>query len=139
MHKFLENYKPSYGAFSSALGAETSDKVEPATFVDMENYDVVVAYAQASGVASGSVITLTILEATASGGGGSATTTKTDTFTSTATSDIDVLQAEIRAEELSSGYKYVGFRIATSNGSGTEQVSGIMVQGRARYGQATLP
>lgn len=138
MHKFLENFKPSYGVFSSALGAETNDKVE-SSFVDMKYYDGVVAYVQASGVASAKVITLTILEGKSTAGSSSATTSKTDTFTSTATSDTDLLQAEIRAEELSSGYRYVGIRVATNQTDGTEKVAGVLVQGRARYGQASLP
>ena len=137
MHTFAQNYRPSYGAFSSALGGETSDKIETATFANAENYDLIIALAHASGVASDSVVTLTILEATTSAGAGSATTSKTDTFTSTNTTDTDLLQAEIRAEELSSGYQYVGARLATSNGSGTEKVGVILVQGRARYPQSS--
>ncbi|KPJ63786.1 hypothetical protein AMJ44_13995 [candidate division WOR-1 bacterium DG_54_3] len=141
MHKFLENYKPSYGVFSSALGGETSDKVETAAFVDMRYYDGVAAYVHASGLASGSVITLTLLEGTSNAGASSATLTgKTDTFTATATTQKDVLQAEVRAEELSSGYRYVGFRLATNNsGAATEKVGGILLQGRARYGSSSLP
>jgi len=134
-----ENYRPSYGAFSSALGAETSDKIETAAFANMENYDVVWALAHASGVASDSVITLTILEATSAAGAGSATTSQTDTFTSTNTTDTDLLQAEIRGEQLSSGFSFAGARLETDNASGTEKVGVILVQGRARYGQSSLP
>jgi len=133
-----ENLRPSYGAWSSALGGETSDKIETAVFADMRYYDVIAAYAMASGVASGSVITLTILEGTSTAGAGSATTSQTDTFTSTNTTDTDLLQAEIRAEQLSSGYRYVGARLATSNGSGTEKVALVLVQGRPRYAQSSL-
>ena len=142
MHKFLENYKPGYGVFSSALGAETNDKVETAAFVDMRYYDGVVAYAHASGLAAGSVITLSLLEATSAAGASSATISgKTDTFTATGTTHTDVLQAEVRAEGLSSGYRYVGFRLATNNSAGgaVEKVGGILLQGRARYGSSSLP
>lgn len=138
MHTFKENLKPSYGAYSTNLGAETSDKVESAVFVEMESYDSVWLIAQAIGAASGEVISLIALEATAANGGGSATTSKTDTFTSTDATDTDVLQVEIKAAELSSGYKYVGLRITTSAASGTPVVSGMIVQGNPRYAQATL-
>lgn len=139
MHKFSENLKPTYGGFSSALGGEGSDKIEAGTFVHMDLYDKAIVYAQASGVASGQVVTLTILEATASNGGGSATTAYTDTFTATATNHTDVLQAEIKADQLSAGYDWVGYRLATGNASGTEKVSAIIIQGNPRYGQNVLP
>ena len=138
MHKFSENFKPIYGVFSSDLGAETSDKVESSLFIDASRYQNVVAYVGASGVVSGQVVTLTLLEATATDGSGSATTTKTDTFTATATTQTDVLQAEIKAEELSSGYRYVGIRVATSDADGTDKVYGVLVGGQPRYAQNTL-
>ena len=139
MHKFLENLKPTYGVFSSALGGESSDKVESALFVDMKNYNNVVLYGMASEVASDAVISLIALEATDTDGGGSATTSKTDVFTATATDHTDVLQVEIKAEELSAGYRFVGIRMTTGDASGTETVSGIIVQGAPRYAQASLP
>ena len=138
MHKFLENLKPAYGVFSSALGGETSDLVESSLFVDMANYDIVVAYGMASGVATGVVISLVLLEATDTAGSGSATTSKTDVFTATATNHTDVLQAEIKAEELSAGYRFVGMRM-TTDGDATEKVCGLIVQGAPRYAQASLP
>jgi len=142
MHKALENLKPSYGGFSSALGGETTiaDTIQSATYVDMRYYDLAVAYGQASGVAAGSVITLQLYEGTSTAGAGSATLSgKTDTFTSTNTTDTDVLQAEVRGQELSAGYRYVGARLSTSNASGTEKVSLILLQGRPRFAQNTLP
>jgi len=139
LHKALNNLKPSYGGFSNTLGAETNDKIETATFVDMRDYDLVIAYAQASNVNSDGVVTLTLLQATSTAGAGSATTTFTDTFTSTATTDTDVLQAEMRGEQLSSGYRYAGARLAVSSGGDAERVSLILVQGRPRYGQHSLP
>ena len=139
MHKFYENYLPGYGAYSTDLGAETSDKIETAVFMNMRYYDLGIAQAQVTNVASGSVITLTILEGTTSAGAGSATTSQTDTFTSTATSDTDVLKAEIRAEQLSANYTHFGARLATNNASGTEVASVILIAGRARYGSGTLP
>ena len=139
MHKFSENFLPGYGAFSSALGGETSDKVETAEFINMENYHNGWAIAQASGVGSGKILTLTILEATSSAGAGSATTSKTDTFTATATTQKDVLQAEIKADELSAGYTHFGARLATDNTTGTEKVSVILIAGSPRYAQNSLP
>ena len=142
MHKFKENYKPTYGDMSTALGAETSpaaDTIETDTYVDMRYYDALVVYGIASGVASDAVLTLTIQEATATDGSASATTTQTDTFTSTHVTDTDVMQAEIRGEQLSSGYRYAGAIIASDDNSCTGIVTMLMLQGRARYGQATLP
>jgi len=140
MHKFKENYKPAYGVFSSALGGETNDKVETATYVDMKYYDAVVVYVIATNVVNGQKITLQLLEATdSSGTNATAISGKTDTFTSTGTSAKDVLQAEVRAEELSSGYRYVGFRVSTDDADGQEYIAGILLQGRARYGSSSLP
>jgi len=139
MHKFKENYKPTYGDMSTALGAEGSDTIETDTYVDMRYYDALVVYGIASAVASDAVLTLTIWEGTDTTGAASATTTQTDTFTSTATTDTDVLQAEIRGEQLSSGFRYAGAKLASSDESCTGIVTLLMLQGRARYGQATLP
>ena len=139
MHMFKENFLPGYGNMSSALGAEASDKIETAVFMNMKYYDLGVALAEVTNVASGSVITLTILEGTTSAGASSATTSQTDTFTSTATTDTDVLQAQIRAEQLSANYTHFGARLATNNASGTEVASVILIAGRARYGSGTLP
>jgi hypothetical protein len=106
----------------------------------MDKYRNSWGLAGASGVASGSVVTLQLLEATASDGSGSATISgKTDTFTAGATSETDLLQAEVKAEELTSGYAWVGIRVSTNNESGTEQVFGVLVQGDARYPQNSLP
>lgn len=106
----------------------------------MRYYDVVVAYAHASGVASDSVLTLQLWEGTSTAGAGSQTISgNSDTFTSTNTTDTDILQAEARGEELSDNYGYVGARLSTDNASGTEKVGLILVQGRARYGQNVLP
>jgi len=142
IHKFTENVRSRYGAFSSALGGEGSDIVVSAEFVNMANYDLVVGVAHASGVASDAVITLAMWQATATDGSGSKTVTgATDTFTSTATSDTDVLVAQVRGEDLDvdSGFQYAGFKLSTGDGSGTEKVGGVLLQLRARYKQATLP
>ena len=139
MHKFLENLKPTYGVFSSALGGESGYKAESTLFVDMKNYNNAVLYGMASGASTGQVISLIALEATDTAGNGSATTSKTDVFTATATNHTDLLQVEIKAEELSAGYQFVGIRMTTDDTSGTEKVSGMIVQGAPRYAQAVLP
>lgn len=142
IHKFTDNIRSSYGVFSSALGGETSDVVETATYADMKNYDLVVGVCHASGVASGSVVTLKMYQATTSAGAASKTITgASDTFTSTNTTDTDVLVAQVRGEDLdvASGFRYVGFELSTGNASGTEKVGGVLLQARARYKQATLP
>ena len=142
MHKFKENYKPTYGDMSTALGAETSpaaDTIETDTYVDMRYYDALVVYGIASGVANGATLTLTIQEATATDGSASATTTQTDTFVSTNLTDTDVMQAEIRGEQLSSGFRYAGAIIASDDASCTGIVTMLMLQGRARFGSNSLP
>ena len=126
-------------AFSNALGGETSDKVETAEFLNMKYYHNGWALAHASGVASDGVLTLTILEATSSAGAGSQTTSQTDTFTSTNTTDTDILKAEIKADQLSSGFTHFGARLATDQTSGTEKVGVILIAGSPRFGQNTLP
>lgn len=143
IHKFTENVRSRYGAFSSALGAESTpdDTVVSAEFVNMANYDLVVALAHASGVAASASLTLVMWQATASDGSDSKTVTgATDTFVSTATSDTDVLVAQVRGEDLDvdSGFQYVGFKLETS-GNGTEKVGGVLLQLRPRYSQATMP
>lgn len=140
MHKLSENLRYTYGDQSTALGGESSDKIESGTFVNMENYHIGEVVAEVTNVASDSVVTLYLLEATASGGGGSATISgKSDTFTSTATSDTDVLRVEARSEELSDSFAFIGGRLSTDNASGTEVVAMWHVQAAPRYGQATLP
>ena len=140
MHKMSNNLRFTYGKQSTSLGGESSDKIESGTFVNMENYHNVEVVANVTGVASGSVVTLYLLEATASAGTGSATISGfSDTFTSTATSDTDVLRVEARAEQLSTGYTFVGGRLSTNSSSGTEPCDMFHVQANPRYGQATLP
>ena len=126
-------------AQSTALGGESSDTITTAAFINMENYHNIVVYGIASGVASDAVLTLTIWEATASAGTNSATTTKTDTFTSTNTTDTDVLQAEIKADELSSGFTHVGAKLVSDDGSCTGIVGLFLLAGSPRYAQNTLP
>jgi len=142
VHKYSEHYRTTWGGFSSALGGETSDKLTSAAFVGAENYDVVIEQAAYSGIASGSVVTLTLYQASTTAGAGSKTVTSASTsVTSTATTDTGVLTVQVRGAELDmgSGFKYVGAIASTNNASGTEQVQLWHVQGRARYPQAVLP
>jgi len=139
IHKFTEHVKATYGKASTALGGESDDLITSAAFVDMENYDLAVAVAHITNVASGKIITLRLWEATAAAGTGSQSLAITDTFTAEATSDTDVLVAQVRAAALTSGYQYVGFKLSTDNASGTEVVGGVILQLRSRYNQATLP
>ena len=143
IHKFTENVRSRYGAFSSDLGAETSpdDTVISAEYVNMANYDMVVGVAIASGVASGVIITLAMWQATASTGSGSKTVSgASDTFAAATETETDILVAQVRGEDLDvdNGFQYVGFKIST-DGNGTEKVAGVLHQLRARYKQASLP
>ncbi len=142
VHTFTSHVRPRFGCVSATLGGESSDTKTTAEFVDMKNYDLVVVQGVASGLASGSTITLRLWEATATDGSGSQSMTHTsasDTFLSTNTTDTDILVCQVRGEDLSSGFRYVGAKISTNNASGTEPVGVIINQMRSRYKQATLP
>jgi len=139
MHKINENFFLKFGEVTSALGGESSDTLTTLTFVNAENYDVIGVAAIASEVASDAVVTLKLYQATATNGGGSATITgASDTFTSTNATDVDVLFAQVRSADLTSGYQYVGAKLSTGDGSGTEEAAMIFICGKPRYGQATL-
>ncbi len=141
VHKYSEHYKTTYGGFSSALGGETSDTLTSATFVNAKNYDVVIAQGLYSGIASGSVVTMTIWQATSTAGASSKTVSSASTsVTATGTTDTGILTVQVRGAELDmgSGFIYVGAKLVTNNTSGTEKVGLWLVQGRARFPQATL-
>jgi hypothetical protein len=139
MHKLNENLFFKFGEITSALGGESSDVLTTATFVNMENYDVVGVYGIASEVGSGKIITLALYEATATAGTGSATISgASDTATSTNATDLLDVFAQVRASDLSAGYQYVGAKISTNQTDGTEEAAMFFILGKPRYGQATL-
>jgi len=142
VHKFIQHYRQIAGDMSEAMGAETTiaDAIATPTYANMANYDLVIGVAQVSDASSGATVTLQMYEATdATGGGAQAVTGATDTYTSAATSVVDVLVAQVRGEDLSAGFQYVGARITTDDADGTEVAAVLLMQGRARYKQATLP
>jgi len=144
IHTFTSHVRPRFGCVSAALGSETSiaDTKETAEYVDMRNYDLVVFQGIASAVKSGSTVTLKIYEATSTAGAGSQSMTHasaSDTMLSTNATDTDILVCQVRGEDLSSGYRYVGAQISTNDATGTEKVGVVINQMRARYKQATLP
>ena len=142
VHVFKQHYRSQYGDMTTALGGETSDVITTPVFVNGANYDLTRAVAQVSNVVSTHVITLLMYEATATDGSGSASLTHagaTDTYTSTQVTDVDVLEAQTRGEDLSSGYQYVGAKLSTDDADGNEVGSVFLVQGRARYKQDTMP
>lgn len=140
MHKISENFLPGYGAQSTNLGAESgpADTIETAAYINMKYYHNIVVYGIASNVASDAVLTLTIWEATASGGTNSQTTTKTDVFTSTNVTDTDILQAEIKADELSNGFTHVGAKLVSDDGSCTGIVALMLQASSPRYARNSL-
>ena len=139
IHKFTDNVRTSYGAKTTSLGGETADTISSAAFVDTANYDLVVGIAHITNVASGVIITLTAYEATATGGGGSASLAAHDHFTAAATSDTDTLVCQVRGEDLSAGYQYVGFKLYAADSTSAGIGGLIQLQMRARYKQASLP
>jgi hypothetical protein len=139
MHTFKENNLVHFGEITSALGGETSDTITTMRFPSMENYDTITFIAIASEVASGSTLTLTAYEATAADGSGSSSISgATDTFLSTNVTDTDVLIVQVNAPQLTAGYQYVGAKLVSNNGSGTEEAAIITIQSKPRYAQATL-
>lgn len=139
VHVFKQNYRSQYGDMTTALGGESSDVITTPVFVNAENYDLIRAQAQVSNVVSTHVVTLAMYEATATDGSGStAISGASDTYTSTQVTDLDILEAQIRGEGLSSGYQYVGAKVSTDDADGTEVASVMMIQGRARYKQSSL-
>ena len=142
VHKFLEHYRVPSGAMSKELGAETTiaDAIQTPNFQDMANYDLVGGIGHVSHVVSAQVITLQLYEATDNtGGGAQAITGATDTYVAVATASLDLLFAQVRGEELSAGYQYVGARLTTNDTDGSECASVHTIAGRARYKQAAMP
>lgn len=142
VHKFLEHYRVPSGAMSGELGAETTiaDAIQTPNFQNMANYDLVGGIGHVSNVVSGQVITLQLYEATdATGGGAQTLAGATDVYTSAATASLDLLFAQVRGEELSAGFQYVGARLTTNDTDGSEIASVHTIAGRARYKQATMP
>ena len=142
VHVFKQNYRSQYGAMSTSLGGESSDVITTPVFVDAANYDLIRAVAQVSNVVATHTVTLRMYEATTSAGAGSASLTSaraSDTYLSTQVTDVDILEAQIRGADLSSGYQYVGALLSTDDADGTEAGSVFIVQGRSRYKQATMP
>jgi len=126
------------GKVTAALGGETGDTLT-STFAKMENYDKVVAIAVVGHVVSGQVVSLKLYEATATDGGGSATISgASDTYTSTSTDDVDILFAEVNAEDLSSGSTHVGAKVSTDDADGTEYVGLVILPMNPRYAQESM-
>jgi hypothetical protein len=127
--KVLERMKVYAGDLSTALGGESSDKIETKAFLKLDKFKKYVAIGTGQGAASDAVLTLTLLKATAAAGTNSDTmiTTVTDTATSTHVTDLLVVAAELDAATLAgdnantgSSHYWMGARLATSGASGTE-------------------
>jgi len=139
VHVFKQHYYQIAGDMSSELGTETSDYIATPTYADMANYDLVVGIGEVSNVVSAQIVTLAMYEATDNTGGGAQTISgATDTYTSAAQATKDLLIAQVRGEDLSAGYQYVGARLTTNDTDGSEIASVFLHEGRARYKQATL-
>ena len=139
IHKFTDNVRTTYGGLTTSLGNETGDLITSALFVDMKNYDLVVGVGIVTGVASAKVVTLRAYEATTTAGAGSASLAANDTFTAAATSDTDQLVCQVRGEDLSAGFQYVGFKLSV-NDSTSAGIAGLVQHAmRARYKQASMP
>ena len=148
VHVFKQNYRSSGLDMSTDLGSEASppaaDCIETPAYCRARYYDLIRAVGHVSSCSSGAVVTLAMYEATdATGGGAQALSTTAapncvDTYTSVAGGSLDILEAQVRGEGLSSGYAYVGARLTTNDTDGSEVASIFLVQGRARYKQAVM-
>lgn len=142
MKTFKENIKSNYGAFSSALGGESSDTLQSAYFFDTKYYDLIVGQLTYTKIGSGDTVTFKAWQSTATTGAGSKTITgASSTVLSAATTDTGVLVVQVRPWDLdiANSFRYVGFQAVTSNASGTECVSMAVLQANGRYAQATPP
>jgi hypothetical protein len=138
VHTFTSHIRSRYGVLDASIDSGTAETAE---YVNMANYDLVVFEALASAVISGSALTLKIWQATS--GGGAASVSMTHALasahsTSTHATHCHLLQAQVRGEDLTAGYQYVGAQLA-ANASVPAPVSIIIHQMRGRYKQATLP
>ncbi len=139
VHKLTQHYLGVTGDMSTELGAEANDFIQSANFFDMANFDLVSGVGQMSSVASDSTITLQMYEATDNTGGASQTVAgATDTYVSVNAASLDLLSAQVRGEDLSAGFQFVGVRVTTDLTNGSEVASIWLLGGRARYKQATL-
>ena len=143
VHTFTQHYRQIAGNMSGELGLESApaaDCIQTTTFANMANYDLIVGVGQVSNCSSGSAVTLQMYQATdATGGGSTVVTGATDVYTSVALGSCGALAAQVRGEDLTAGYQYVGARLTTGQADGDEFASVQLLEGRARYKQAVLP
>jgi len=138
VHYFTQNYDVLYGGYAVSVGQST---LSFSKWADAKNYDIIVGLAAGTNVASGSVVTMKAYQASTSTGSGSKTVTgATWTYTAGAASTY-IIACQVRGQDLdvANGFEYVSFVVTTGNGSGVETGTGIVLGGRARYKQATVP
>jgi len=141
MHTFAENIKSNWAGESTNLGAESGDSLVSNYYYDSRYYDMIVCQVPYTGISSGATLTLTASQGSDSTGGGSKSISgASDSKVSTATTNTGVLVVQVRPADLdvSSGFRYVGFKVLTSYGSDVSIVSMTVHQARPRFGQATL-
>ena len=138
IHTFDQHIRTRFGVIDASIDAAT---LETAEYVDMRNYDLVAFHCFASNVTSASYLTLKIWQATSTAGAASVSMTHASaSVVSTAThaSALHAMTVQVRGEDLSAGYRYVGAQVA-ANASVPALVCIGIQQARARYKQATLP
>jgi hypothetical protein len=138
VHTFTSHVRSRYGILDASIDAATLETVE---YVDMRNYDLVVFEALASAVISASALTLKIYQATSTAGAASVSMTHalaSAVSTATHATHCHLLQAQVRGEDLTAGYRYVGAQLS-ANASVPAPCAIVIHQMRGRYKQATLP
>ena len=138
IHTFDQHIRTRFGVIDASIDAAT---LETAEYVDMRNYDLVAFHCFASNVTSASYLTLKIWQATSTAGAASVSMTHASaSVVSTAThaSALHAMTVQVRGEDLSAGYRYVGAQVA-GNASVPALVCVGIHQLRARYKSSSLP
>ena len=138
VHTFDQHIRTRFGVIDASIDAAT---LETAEYVDMRNYDLVEFECYASNVTSASYLTLKIYQATSTAGAASVSMTHASaSVVSTATNAtaVHAMVCQVRGEDLSSGYRYVGAKVA-GNASVPALVCIGIHQLRARYKSSSLP
>ena len=138
IHTFDQHIRTRFGVIDASIDAAT---LETAEYVDMRNYDLVAFHCFASNVTSASYLTLKIWQATSTTGAASVSMTHASaSVVSTAThaTALHAMTVQVRGEDLSAGYRYVGAQVAANASVAALVCIGIQ-QARARYKSASLP
>ncbi len=136
MHKFTENVKYNEGYMS--IGTSTTSTVQTGTSVDMAKYNNFAAIIQGVVTAGAGPLTAYIREST-DAAAWTAAYLSTTTIASATTPYLGYGGVvELRAEQMSDGYRYLRVEVIPQSGTGN-LISIANLRFNSRYPQATLP